>query len=113
MPQAFRTWVRNFCRSSCVPMAEPPPAGGQTGATSEPMESFLARTLSARRFRSSSDESMSTCGAQRKRSTPSNFAPFTSAAAVRSSISSRPMMGSAPGEPLPTTPGHVALCSLG
>ena len=35
------------------------------------------------------------------------------AAAVRSSIVSRSMHGSAPGLPLPTRPGHIALCSLG
>ena len=55
---------------------------------------------------------MLTCGANRKRSTPSNLMPSTSAAAVRSSIVSRSMAGSDP-SPLPTTPGHAALCSFG
>ena len=54
-------------------------------------------------------ESMSTCGANRNRSTPSNLTPSTSAFAVRSSIVSRSMDGSASGEPLPTTPGQAAL----
>ena len=62
---------------------------------------------------SSSDESISTCGANRKRSTPSKRTPSTSALAVRSSIVSRSMNGSASGEPLPTTPGQAALCSFG
>ena len=42
------------------------------------------------------DESMLTCGANRNRSTPSNFTPSTSAAAVRSSIVSRSIGGSTP-----------------
>ena len=56
----------------------------------------------------SSVESMLTCGSNRKRSTPSNRCPFTSAAAVSSSIVSRPIGGSLP-SPLPTTPGQAAL----
>lgn len=94
-------------------MAEPPPAPPQIGATKDPMARFLLWTLSASFFRSSSLESMSTCGDQSEMSSPSNFTPSTSAAAVSSSISSNPMKGSAPGDPFPTTPGHVALCSLG
>src|SRR5215469_13990257 len=38
---AFRTWVRNLLRSSEDPMAEPPPVGGQTGATSDPTRNRL------------------------------------------------------------------------
>ena len=34
--QALRTWVRNCLRSSWEPMAEPPPAPPQIGATKEP-----------------------------------------------------------------------------
>src|SRR4029078_11243673 len=49
---------------------------------------------------------------KRNRSTPSNFWPSTWAAAVRSSIVSSPIGGSLP-SPLPTTPGHAALGSLG
>jgi len=86
--------------------------GGQIGATTEPIVSPLAFTLSASAFKSSSGASMSTCGAKRNRSTPSNFTPSTSAAAVRSSIVSRSMAGSEP-SPLPTTPGQAALCSFG
>src|SRR4029077_3437370 len=78
-----------------------------------PITSPLAATLSASVLRSLSDESMSTCGAKRNKSTPSNFVPFTSAAAVRLSIVSRSMNGSPPSEPLPTTPGQAALWSLG
>ena len=33
---ALRTWVRNWARSSGAPMAEPPPAPPQIGATKEP-----------------------------------------------------------------------------
>src|SRR5688572_24898607 len=55
---------------------------------------------------------MSTCGSKRKRSTPSNRVPSTLAAAVRSSIVSRSIGGSESG-PLPTSPGHIALCSAG
>ena len=66
--------------SSCDPLrspiAEPPPVGGHTGATTDPTTSPLPRILSASRFRSSSVESMLTCGSNRNRSTPSNFAPF-------------------------------------
>ena len=96
MRQALRTCVRNFLRSSSSPIAEPPPVGGQTGATTEPTTKFLAPILSASFFRSSSLESMLTCGSKRKRSTPSNLTPLTSAAAVRSSMVSRSMDGSAP-----------------
>src|SRR5215472_13167008 len=83
---ALRTCVRKFLRSCSDPIAEPPPVGGQTGATS---------------------------GAKRKRSTPSKRMPSTSAAAVRLSMVSRSIAGSLPGPPLPTRPGHMALCSAG
>src|SRR5712691_11110216 len=52
------------------------------------------------------------CGSKRNRSTPSNFTPLTEALAVKASIVSRSMGGSESG-PLPTRPGHMALCSLG
>jgi hypothetical protein len=55
---------------------------------------------------------MLVCGSARKRSTPSNFVFSISAAAVKSSISSRSIGGSESG-PLPTSPGHIALCSFG
>ena len=35
MRQAFSTIETNLSRSSCEPIAEPPPTGGQTGATTE------------------------------------------------------------------------------
>ena len=41
--QAFRTCVTNCCRSAALPIAEPPPVGGHTGATSEPTARCLAR----------------------------------------------------------------------
>ena len=89
---ALRTCSTNFLRSSSSPMAEPPPVGGQTGATTEPIDEALRDvTLSASFLRSSSVASMLTCGSKRKRSTPSNLTPLTSAAAVRSSIVSRSM----------------------
>ena len=106
---ALRTWVRKFLRSSSLPIAEPPPVGGQTGATTDPTARPFPRILSASRFRSSSVESMLTCGSNRNRSTPSNFAPPDFAFAVMSSIVSRSIGGSAPGPPLPTSPGHIAL----
>src|SRR5215813_3330966 len=113
MAQDFCTCVRKFLRSSSEPMAEPPPVGPHTGATSEPMTRLREATLSARRLRSSLLESMSVCGRDRKMSTPSKRWPSTSAAAVRSSIVSRSITGSASGPPLPTSPGQVALCSFG
>src|SRR5215813_4950349 len=111
--QDFCTCVRKFLRSTPDPIAEPPPVGPQTGATSEPMTRLRAATLSARRLRSSSLESISVCGRERKMSIPSKRTPSTSAAAVRSSIVSRSITGSASGPPLPTSPGQVALCSFG
>ena len=38
------------CARPRSPIAEPPPVGGQTGATTEPITRFRERTLSARRF---------------------------------------------------------------
>src|SRR3954463_8724727 len=93
-------------------MADPPPVGGQTGATSDPARSPLEFRLSASRARSSSDESISVWGRERKRSTPSNREPSTLADAVRQSMVSRSMGGSESG-PLPTSPGHIALCTAG
>ncbi len=112
MRQPLRTCVEELRPVFGVPIAEPPPVGGQTGATTVPITSFRARALSASRLMSSSVASMSTCGAKRNRSKPSNLTPSTSAAAVRSSIVSRSIGGSASG-PLPTTPGQAALWSLG
>ena len=66
------------------------PCRGQTGATSEPTAKPVARDLVGHAAcRSSSLASGSVCGWNRNRSTPSNFSPLTSAAAVRSSIVSR------------------------
>jgi hypothetical protein len=90
------------------PIADPPPVGGQTGATTEPTTNPFEAILSATRFKSSSLMSMLMCGSKRKMSTPSNFTPLTSAFAVRSSMVSRSMAGSESG-PLPTRPGHMAL----
>src|SRR4051812_22112735 len=56
---------------------------------------------------------MLTCGSNRNRSTPSNLVPFDEALAVISSIVSRSIGGSAPGPPLPTSPGHIALWIAG
>src|SRR5215468_11279430 len=52
------------------------------------------------------------CGSDRNKSTPSNRPRSLSAAAVRFNIVSRSIKGSEPG-PLPTRPGHIALCNLG
>jgi hypothetical protein len=109
MRQAFFTANTNFSCASGPPKAVSPTVPGHTGATSEPTASPFAAILSAITLRSSSEMSMFVCGSKRKRSTPSNFVPFTSACAVMSSIVSRSMNGSAPGLPLPTRPGHMAL----
>src|ERR1041385_4073608 len=110
---ALRTCVTKFLRSSSLPIAEPPFVGPHTGATTDPTARFFAPILSASALIWSSVESIETCGSNRKRSTPSNFWPSTSAFAVYSSIVSRSIAGSAPGLPLPTRPGHMALWSLG
>src|ERR1700722_3882786 len=112
MRQPLRTCSTKRCRSSAPPMADPPPVGGHTGATTEPTTSPIPNTLSDSRARSSSLASMLTCGSNRNRSTPSNFAPFAFAAAVRRSMLSRSMGGSESG-PFPTRPGHMALCTRG
>ena len=96
---ALRTCVTNFLRSSSLPIAEPPPVGGQTGATKDPTASPFAAILSASRFNSAPVASMLTCGSKRNRSTPSNATPLTDVFAVRSSIVSRSIGGSAPGFP--------------
>ena len=106
---ALRTCVRKLRRSSSVPIADPPPVGGHTGATSEPTANPFEPIVSARRAMSAALASMLTCGSKRNRSTPSNFRPSTAVLAVRSSIVSRSIVGSAPGLPLPTSPGHIAL----
>src|SRR5271168_3355184 len=112
MAQAFRTCSVNFRLSSWDPMAEPPPVVGQTGATSDPTTNPLLPMFSASSFKSSAEASISVCGLERNRSTPSNLIPSTPAAWVRSSIVYRPIGGSESG-PLPTRPGHIALCNLG
>src|SRR5205814_5859200 len=48
MAQALRTWVRKALRSSSDPMADPPPTGGQTGATSERSEEHTSELQSLR-----------------------------------------------------------------
>ncbi len=110
--QAFSTMPVKRARSSALPIADPPPTGGHTGATTEPTSRFLERILSASRLMSSVPDSMLVWGSARKRSTPSNFTPSIAAAAVKSSIVSRSIAGSAPGLPLPTRP-HMALCNFG
>src|SRR5262249_49530546 len=95
------------------PIAQPPPVGGHTGATTDPTTKPFAAILSANCLIPPSSISMLVCGSKRNRSTPSKRMPSTSAFAVRSSMVSRSMQGSAPGLPLPTRPGHMALCSFG
>src|SRR5207248_6098217 len=51
---ALRTWVTKFLRSSSLPIADPPPVGGHTGATSDPTTKPFDAILSARRLRSES-----------------------------------------------------------
>src|SRR5689334_22278732 len=57
---AFRTWVRKFLRSVSLPIADPPPVGGHTGATSDPTARPLDEILSDSAFRSLSLASMLT-----------------------------------------------------
>jgi len=85
----------------------------QIGATTVPMSRLRDCAFSASFLISSSDESMLICGSNKNKSNPSNLMPSTSAAAVRLSIVSRSMNGSASGAPLPTTPGQAALWSFG
>ena len=89
-------------------MAEPPPTGGQTGATMEPIARLWRAAFSASCFASSSVKSILVWGAAWKMSMPSNFTPFTSALAVSEIMVSRSIGGSESG-PLPTSPGHIAL----
>ena len=65
------------------------------------------------RLTASGSLSMSKCGKVMKRSIPSNLWPSNSALAVSSSSVSSGMIGSLSGVPLPTMPGHMALCSFG
>ena len=103
--------------TSCDPRRSPSPSRRRSAATpARPASRRRSRaraTLSRSRFSSSSVASMLMCGSNRNRSTPSNLTPSTFAFAVRSSIVSRSMDGSAPGLPFPTRPGHMALCSAG
>ena len=110
---ALRTMVRNCLRSASEPIAEPPPAPAQIGATKEPTARPWDAMWSDMRLTASRSLSMSKCGATTKRSTPSNFAPSASALAVRVSSVSSGMIGSESGAPFPTMPGHMALCSFG
>src|SRR3979490_201459 len=50
IPQAFLTCSTKRCRSSGLPMADPPPVGGQTGAMTEPTTRFREAILSASRL---------------------------------------------------------------
>ena len=112
MRQALRTASMNFARCSTEPIALSPTVPGHTGATSEPTARFFAAILSAILRMSESLASGSRCEWKRKRSTPSNFWPSTFAFAVSSSMRSSEMGGwSVPGS-LPTSPGHMALCSF-
>ena len=65
MRQPLWTCSRNFLRPSPSSIAEPPPVGGQTGATTEPIVRPRDGTLSARALSSSSVASMLTCGRNR------------------------------------------------
>jgi len=109
MRQPLRTCSRNCFRSGSLPIAEPPPVGGQTGATSEPITSLRERTFSARRLRSSSVESISTCVRTRTIDAVELRAVHLGRR-VRSSIVSRLMGGSESG-PFPRRPArpHYAI----
>ena len=84
MRQAFRTCARKRPRSSSsahgrAAAGRRPHGRDQRAGPRRPLEAIL----SARRARSSSVESISVCGSNRNKSTPSNFTPSTAAAAVR------------------------------
>ena len=94
-------------------MADPPLWQTIPGQPPNPPQILSRRNLvGGKSLISSSSESMLVWGSERNRSTPSNRTPLTWAAAVRSSMVSRSMGGSESG-PLPTNPGHIALCSFG
>src|ERR1700730_5017288 len=50
LQEDFLTGSIKRCRSSALPMADPPPVGGQTGATTEPTVRFLEAIFSASFF---------------------------------------------------------------
>jgi hypothetical protein len=86
-----------------APIAEPPPVGGQTGATTRADHQVPRLHLVGQRLQVVVAMSMSTCGANRNRSTPSNFTPSTSAA--RSGRASCPGRSAARALPLADHPG--------
>ena len=66
MWQPLWTCSRNFLRPSPSSIAAPPPVGGQTGATTEPIVRPRDDALSARALSSSSVASMLTCGEEQE-----------------------------------------------
>ena len=106
--QERRTMSTKVSRASLSPIAFP----AQIGATKLPISNPCAATLSAKAFAPSLPLSMSKCGGNKPISTPSNFTPSTSAAAVMANMLSNEITGSESG-PFPTIPGHVALCNFG
>ena len=110
---ALRTWVTNFAFARRSPIAEPPPVGGHTGATTEPTTNpsranLVAQPLQIVVGRIDADVRVE----QKQIDAVELRRRSTSALAVRSSIVSRSIGGSEPG-PLPTSPGHIALCKAG
>ena len=113
MRQAFSTIVRNCLRSSADPMAEPPPTGGQTGATTEPTASPKPAILSAKPLGCRPCSNRSMCADRQETDRrPRIWRRWRAPPPSALSIVSRSIGGSESG-PLPTNPGHIALCSFG
>ncbi len=109
--QPFSTWVRKFLRHSRSSRAGPPPVGGQTGATTEPIVRFRLSALSASRFRSSYRHRSKCAGRTETGRIHRTLAVDRSIGGqiehrieIDKRFSSR--------EPFPTTPGQAALWSV-
>ena len=108
--QALRTCVRKFFRSSSLPIAEPPPVGGHTGATSDPTTRFFAADLVGQPLQvvvgridadvRIEEEQIDAVELRAVRPAPSR----SGRASCRDRSAAR-----RPGPPLPTSPGHMAL----
>ena len=104
-------------RRPCAPPRSPSPNRRPSAATParraiRRRDSSL-RILSASRLRSSSVESMLTCGSKRKRSTPSNVVAVHLAPPRSCRASCRDRSAAPSRAPLPTSPGHIALWMAG
>ena len=94
-------------------MAEPPPVGGQTGATTEPTTKPLAANLIRELFDAVIVDIDAGMRIEKEdiNAIESNAIDFGFGGQVEHRVEVD--AGSAPGLPLPTRPGHMALCSFG